>query len=215
MYCTSSYITKGMYIMKLESVKRTTLTGCYILENLKVITLLTAAWFIPFAAAIPPEKGVTESTFTSEKEVTENTFTSEEEAAESAFTSEERYSVAADNYGVLSHDLLGEQHDAYTGEVGFAQTDLIIPTNSDLKLKIKRIKGGQSSSSYKIFGDWSLDLPRLYGPIRANFHSGVDRCTTIGGMPPKHCAQVSNLKTTRMDHCWLVCPHPCSFMEKM
>ncbi|MCF7515306.1 hypothetical protein L3V43_16090 [Pseudoalteromonas sp. L23] len=177
--------------MKLESVKRTTLTGCYILENLKVITLLTAAWFIPFAAAIAQEKevtesafisekGVTESTFTSEKEVTESTFTSEEEVAESAFTSEERYSVAADNYGVLSHDLLGEQHDAYTGEVGFAQTDLIIPTNSDLKLKIKRIKGGQSSSSYKIFGDWSLDLPRLYGPIRANFHSGVDRCTTIG-----------------------------------
>ncbi|MCF2827305.1 MULTISPECIES: RHS repeat domain-containing protein [unclassified Pseudoalteromonas] len=155
--------------MKLESVKRTTLTGCYILENLKVITLLTAAWFIPFAAAIPQEK-----------EVTESTFTSEEEVAESAFTSEERYSVAADNYGVLSHDLLGEQHDAYTGEVGFAQTDLIIPTNSDLKLKIKRIKGVQSSSSYKIFGDWSLDLPRLYGPIRANFHSGVDRCTTIG-----------------------------------
>lgn len=104
-----------------------------------------------------------------------------EETTEDAFTSEERYNVSADNYGVLSHDLLGEQHDAYTGKVSFGQTDLIIPTNSALKLKVRRIIGGDSSFSYRVFGDWTLDLPRLYGPIPANIHNGVDYCTNTHG----------------------------------
>jgi RHS repeat-associated protein len=94
------------------------------------------------------------------------------------FSSSELYNLIKENFGVLSDDLFGEVHDAYTGEVQFEHTDLAVSTNLTMPISVKRSWAADASNSYRIFGDWSLDLPRIYGPMLGNYHEGPDQCST-------------------------------------
>ncbi|MDP2714944.1 RHS repeat-associated core domain-containing protein [Rheinheimera sp.] len=96
-----------------------------------------------------------------------------------AFTSEELYALSADNFGMLDHSLMGDQHSLYSGELSFSQTDVSLPTNLELPINITRGKQKDVMGTYRIFGDWYLDIPRLYGPMLGNFQVGPDRCSTV------------------------------------
>ncbi|NQZ12223.1 MAG: hypothetical protein HRT35_34155 [Algicola sp.] len=61
-------------------------------------------------------------------------------------------------------DLLGEQIDLNSGSIGFSQTDISLPGNSNLEVAIRRkfrglSRRGKGSAG---FADWQLDIPSIH-----------------------------------------------------
>ena len=69
--------------------------------------------------------------------------------------------------------LLGEQIDLNTGSVSFSHTDVSLPGNSGLPVRISRThKGGNYSFQNTLeFADWQLDIPSIQTTLLAG-HSG-------------------------------------------
>ena len=94
------------------------------------------------------------------------------------FSSDELYELVEDDFTTLNHQLMGEKVSLYTGELTFSQTDLSIPTNLISSINVTRSKQPQMLGTYRIFGDWALDIPRLYGPMYGNYQSGPEKCSS-------------------------------------
>ncbi|MFQ3189206.1 MAG: RHS repeat-associated protein [Paraglaciecola sp.] len=73
--------------------------------------------------------------------------------------------ITADNT-----DLLGDRVDLNTGAVSFNHTDIVIPTNSGLKVGISRTFRDKSYTYRNMlsFGDWQLDVPSIHTTLLYN-----------------------------------------------
>lgn len=96
----------------------------------------------------------------------------------SLFTPTELYQLSLDGFAVLDKGLFGDQHELYTGELWFKQTDLEIKTNLGIPISVTRSAGTNKDGKYNVFGNWNLDIPSLYGPIMGNFMTGANVCST-------------------------------------
>jgi RHS repeat-associated protein len=81
----------------------------------------------------------------------------------------------------LDENLFGDQMSLQTGTVSFEQTDIVIDTNSSLKLTLGR-KSKDGAGSISVFGDWMLNVPYMQGVFdpRVGWNAGTTdgrRCT--------------------------------------
>ena len=77
-----------------------------------------------------------------------------------------RQVTAAQTIAALGAELFGERIDRYSGRTEFVATDVSLPGNDPLPVRIGRRfvaedRGGVSF--VRAFGDWDLELPRLHG----------------------------------------------------
>ncbi len=94
---------------------------------------------------------------------------------------------ANEQVSMLGTDLFGDSISTYNGALSFLQTDVSIPGNSSLPVSVSRRFLGVSEmetlgTSYGLFGDWDLDLPRIEGTFSLRDGWVVDagltaRCT--------------------------------------
>ncbi len=66
----------------------------------------------------------------------------------------------------LSTDLFGDSVNLYTGALDIVQTDVDLPGNSSLQVRIGRrfrVAAGESWAFQGHFADWNLDIPHLHG----------------------------------------------------
>lgn len=102
-----------------------------------------------------------------------------------AATIPDEYSKLISSRGTIQafdSNLFGDTINLYTGALEVVQTDVDIPGNSPLFVRIGRrfkmlgsdaIRGGH-------FGDWDLDIPRVHGVFSTTFGWNSSRCTYFG-----------------------------------
>ncbi len=107
----------------------------------------------------------------------------------------------------LGPDLFGDKVNLYTGAVEFVQTDVSLPGNNDLPVRVgRRLVPGSEIRVAGIFGDWDLDIPHLHGVFAAVNGGGwvsssrAGRCTNYSAPPQVLGSQ--NQGTFNPDEYW-------------
>jgi YD repeat-containing protein len=99
----------------------------------------------------------------------------------------------------LGPDLMGDSVNEYSGGLEFTQTDVSLPGNDALQVRVGRHKAVGTTQAYAntgLFGDWDLDIPHLrtiatqrepnwYG---GGSSSNLNRCSQIFTPPLTHTA---------------------------
>ncbi len=68
----------------------------------------------------------------------------------------------------LGNDLFGDQTNLFTGETTFIQTDIDIPGNNALPVRLAR-KMAYGTTPWGVLGGWDFDIPYLYGVFTAGW----------------------------------------------
>ncbi|HUP90753.1 MAG TPA: hypothetical protein VM074_00785, partial [Solimonas sp.] len=71
----------------------------------------------------------------------------------------------AQSIGALGSDLFGDSTNFYNGQANFSATDIDLPGNSDLPVRlVRKLTTSPSLSDYaRLLGNWDLDLPYMSG----------------------------------------------------
>ena len=95
----------------------------------------------------------------------------------------------------LGPNLMGDQVNEYSGDLSFTQLDVSLPGNNTLPVQVARHRSASALQAYQaggLFGDWDLDIPRLYSVAAApqpNWYGGgsttnLSRCSQLSEPPP-------------------------------
>ncbi|MES2320502.1 MAG: RHS repeat-associated core domain-containing protein [Pseudomonadota bacterium] len=110
-------------------------------------------------------------------------------------TSERHKLINAPNaVSTVGPDMFGDNVNIYTGSLGFAQTDVSIPGNNNLRVAAGRTlaTGSRGNLGLGLFAHWELDIPKIHGTfserdgwrrIAANGQPSTARCTNFGAPP--------------------------------
>ena len=92
----------------------------------------------------------------------------------------------------LGDDLFGDQMSLYNGGTEFTVTDIDIPGNNGLPVRLTRrlqIEDRKKQEYFAGFGEWEVDIPHLYGTFDGNYKWTVEsstpnnRCSSGAGIP--------------------------------
>lgn len=93
----------------------------------------------------------------------------------------------AESIGVLGSDLFGDSTNYYNGQTSFSATDIDLPGNNDLPVRLSRKLGSRQNlrDRSQLLANWDLELPYMSGIYAAglgwqNYAGSSARC--IGGL---------------------------------
>jgi hypothetical protein len=93
--------------------------------------------------------------------------------------------------GTLTGDFAGDRIDMSSGSLEIVQTDIDLPGNNALPVRVARRFEPADSNFGGHFGRWRMDIPNVHGTFadvimggwRVDSTTGVDRCSAFGRPP--------------------------------
>lgn len=90
---------------------------------------------------------------------------------------------SAEQVTALKSDLFGDKVNLYNGATEFEATDIDIPGNNALGVRLQRrlkVEGqAEGFDHFGGFGQWDLDLPHIYTTVPDAWGAGGQRCSTM------------------------------------